>query len=83
MGVFNLDADLHNADWTKQSWDLPPYKSAEFLSAIKASGMNLATFKALPVYQHAVAKGLIVNDGWAGDKVAKMIASTAEFFKHD
>ncbi len=66
--IINVDQDLHNADWTKQSWDLPPYKSKKFNDYLKTSGMTLDSFKRLPVYRSAVRKGLIVNDEWAGNK---------------
>jgi hypothetical protein len=61
---FEFDADLENADWTKQTWDLPPYKSPQF----NALGFNLKNFRKLPVYKHAVANGLIRNDTWVGVK---------------
>jgi SPP1 gp7 family putative phage head morphogenesis protein len=60
----SFDDTLENADWLKQSWDLPPYKSPEFLSIFP----DLDAFRRLPVYQHAVASGLIANDTWAGEK---------------
>lgn len=47
----NIDADLENADWTKQTWDLPKYKSKEFMDWLRFSGMTLTQFKKLPVYQ--------------------------------
>lgn len=56
-----VDDGLENADWTKQSWDLPPYKSEEFNSVVT----DLEGFKKTPVYANAVKKGLIVNDRWA------------------
>jgi hypothetical protein len=31
LDVVSFDADIESANWTKQSWDLPPYQSAEFL----------------------------------------------------
>ena len=58
------DANVQNADWTKQSWDLPPYKSPEFLGLLERLGMTLEQFKELPVYHHAVRTGKIVNDIW-------------------
>jgi hypothetical protein len=61
-GIILLDKELHNADWTKQSWNLPPYKSEEFMKQLKLNGMTLENFKKLPVYKWAVRKGLIVND---------------------
>lgn len=57
-----VDSDLENADWTKQSWDLPPYKSDEFNAMVP----DLESFKKSPVYAAAVKKGLIVNDKWVG-----------------
>jgi uncharacterized coiled-coil DUF342 family protein len=62
--VIPLDKELHNADWTKQSWDLPPYKSEEFMEYLKSTGKKLSDFKKLPVYKQAVKKGLIVKDKW-------------------
>jgi hypothetical protein len=56
-----VDDGLENADWTKQSWDLPPYKSEEFNRQVP----DLEAFKKTPVYKDAVKKGLIVNDRWA------------------
>jgi hypothetical protein len=60
--AYNIDADLDNADWTKRTWDLPPYKSPAFMSVVT----DLDTFRHLPVYKAAVEKGWIVNDEWVG-----------------
>ena len=57
--ILNIDADLSNADWTKQSWDLPEYKSKEFMDWLKFSGMTLEQFKKLPVYKLNIANGNI------------------------
>ena len=57
--ILNIDAILDNADWTKQSWDLPEYKSKEFMDWLKFSGMTLAQFKKLPVYKLNIANGNI------------------------
>lgn len=62
------DAVLADADWCKQSWDLPPYKSPEFLEAFP----DLAAFRKLPVYAHAVANGLIGGDEWIGPRIDKL-----------
>lgn len=71
-GVVSLDADLANADWTKQSWDLPPYGTAEFYEAI--GGVDqLEAFKKLPVYNHAVELGLIHDDEWVDHHVRRII----------
>lgn len=46
-----VDEDLTNADWTKQTWDLPfEYGSDEFLEWLKRQDMTLAQFKKLPAY---------------------------------
>ena len=67
-----LDADLANSDWTKQSWDLPPYGTAEFYEAI--GGVDqLESFKKLPVYNHAVEQGLIHDDEWVDHHVRRII----------
>lgn len=63
--IVSPDADLENADWNKQAWDLPPYKSEEFLALYP----DLDSFRKLPVYQHAVAAGLIHDDEWVADYV--------------
>ncbi|MBU0462786.1 hypothetical protein KKA39_03250 [Patescibacteria group bacterium] len=61
----NIDALPHNQDWIKTlSWNLPAYKSTEFLATIT----DLNKFKHLPLYKSAVQKGLIQNDVWAGPK---------------
>ena len=57
--VLNIDANLENADWTKQSWDLPKYKSKEFMDWLESSEMTLAQFKKLPVYNLNLANGNI------------------------
>lgn len=59
----NIDALPHNQDWIKTlSWDLPAYKSEEFLDGVD----DLEHFKTLPIYKSAVQKKLIVNDRWKG-----------------
>jgi len=69
---FSPDADLTNADWTKQSWDLPPYLSPEFFDAI-GGPQNLEGFKQTPVYNHAVEQGLIIDDEWAADSIQPVV----------
>ncbi len=63
MQTINLDADLASADWCKQTWDLPPYKSQEFFAIVS----DLDAFRQLPVYLAAVQSGLIYDDEWVGD----------------
>lgn len=57
--MLNIDADLNNADWTKMSWDLPKYKSKEFMDFLKSSGITLEQFKKLPVYKYNIKNGNI------------------------
>ena len=45
------DADLSNADWTKQSWDLGIDNVEDLRAWLKRQGMTVAAFKALPVYK--------------------------------
>ena len=66
------DATIEGADWTKQGWDLPPYKSPEFFQAI-GGYEQLAAFKQLPVYNRAVEDGKIHDDEWVDDHVRKII----------
>lgn len=61
----NLDSSAENADWTKQSWDFPPYMSKAFLEQVP----DVEAFKETQTYKHAVAKGLILDDEWVGDHV--------------
>lgn len=63
MNTYSPDEDLENSDWTKTTWDLPPYKSAEFFAVIT----DLDAFRKTPVYAAAVAQGLIVDDEWLAD----------------
>lgn len=53
---FDADEPLENADWTKKTWDLPPYNSREFLDQLKFMGMTLEQFKKLPVYKARAIK---------------------------
>lgn len=63
--VITLDSSEDNADWTKQSWDLPPYLSPEFNAIVT----DLNAFKELPIYKRAVETGLIIDDEWAADYI--------------
>lgn len=65
LPTISLDEDLHNADWTKQSWDLPPYKSAAFFRAVH----DLDKFRETPTYKHAVKAGLILDDEWVASHI--------------
>lgn len=50
--AINIDEHLHNADWTKSTWDLLDVNSKKALTEyLKKSGMTLAHFKKLPIYQ--------------------------------
>ena len=72
VGPWSPDADLNDADWCKQAWDLPPYKSTDFFDAIGGPD-QLPSFRKLPVYNHAVASGLIHDDEWVDDHVMRII----------
>jgi hypothetical protein len=50
------DADLSNADWTKQSWDLGINNVEDLRAWLKRQGTTVAAFKALPVYKLNVGK---------------------------
>jgi hypothetical protein len=54
--MLNLDADSMNADWTKQTWDLPATNAKELRAYLKASGQTVEHFKQLPVYKFNVGK---------------------------
>ena len=48
MAAIQIDANLENSDWTKQSYDLPTgEKLKQFL---KLNGMTMDDFKKLPAY---------------------------------
>lgn len=64
------DETLAGADWIKKGWDLPPYGSADFYSAIGGHD-KLDAFKKTPAYQHAVDRGLIHDDEWVADHVQR------------
>ena len=49
--MLNIDAYPMNADWTKQTWDLPAKNVDELRAYLKASGQSAEHFKALPVYK--------------------------------
>lgn len=52
--MVNLDADLRNADWTKQTWDLIDVTTEEELVRyLRGKGMSLEAFKRLPAYKAA------------------------------
>lgn len=63
----NIDSDPMNADWPKRTWDLPPYKSEEFMRFLQSSGTTLEEFRKLPVYVFAVQRGVIVDGEWVGN----------------
>ena len=71
------DEDLQNADWTKQTWDLPEYGSDEFNEFLVHNGITLEQFKKLPVYLHAVKSGLINEE----DESIKILYGLSATFK--
>ena len=54
--MLNLDANPMNADWTKQSWDLPCNDVKSLRAYLKAGEQTVAHFKELPVYKLNVDK---------------------------
>lgn len=62
--IINLDSEAMNADWAKRTWDLPAYKSPEFMNFLRFTGSTLDQFRNTPVYRFAVVQGLIVDDEW-------------------
>ena len=46
--IIEIDADLENSDWTKQSYDLP--KGEELEEFLLTQQMTMTTFKKLPAY---------------------------------
>jgi hypothetical protein len=54
------DADPRNADWPKRKWDLPPYKSNEFMEYLHATNRSVSHFRKTPVSLFAVESGLSV-----------------------
>ncbi len=49
--TLRVDESIDNADWTKQSWDLP-YDNVEDLHAyLDAQGITVEHFKTRPVYR--------------------------------
>lgn len=66
--IISLDSNSINADWTKRTWDLPPYKSKEFMDFLRSTGSSLEQFKRTNVYRFAVNEGLIVDDEWGQER---------------
>lgn len=50
------DRDLMNADWTKQTWDLPVDNVEDLRRYLRAQGTSVKHFKTLPVYKLNVDK---------------------------
>jgi hypothetical protein len=63
---YSPDATVRGADWTKQSWDFPPYKSADFLESI-GGVEQLPAFRTTSAYLFAVERGIIHDDEWILD----------------
>jgi len=57
--MINIDEILNNADWTKRTWDLPKYKSKEFMKLLKFNKMTLEHFRTLSVYKWNIKNGNI------------------------
>jgi hypothetical protein len=50
------DANLLNADWTKQSWDLDANTVEKLREYLESTGQTVERFKSLPVYRLDVDK---------------------------
>lgn len=48
--MLNIDAQTMNADWTKQSWDLPCETLHELRVYLAETNTTVEHFKTLPVY---------------------------------
>jgi hypothetical protein len=56
MAPIFIDSDPYNADWTKQTWDLPPTNIGELRLFLREYEYSVAHFKSLPVYYMNVDK---------------------------
>lgn len=54
--MLQIDRDVHNADWTKQTWDLPFDNVEDLREWLTSQEMSVEKFKALPVYYLNVEK---------------------------
>lgn len=55
--IFNIDADVYNADWPKRTWDLLDIDSVEKLRAyLESRKISVESFKKLPIYIWNVEK---------------------------
>jgi hypothetical protein len=52
----SVDENAANADWTKQTWDLPAHSVEELRAYLRARKIDVAHFKTLPVYTLNVNK---------------------------
>lgn len=66
MKPIDLDATTESSDWTKTTWDLPPYGSPEFFEAMP-DDYDDAVFRRTPAYLAAEAEGLIKDGEWVAD----------------
>ena len=56
IGTLSPDAMTENADWTKQTWDLPVHSVEELRAYLEARDITVEHFKTLPVYTLNVEK---------------------------
>mgnify|MGYP001612888692 FL=1 len=55
--MINIDADINNADWSKQTWDLLNISNKqELLEYLEKTNKSLEDFKKLPAYKFNVDK---------------------------
>lgn len=65
MQTFSPDAEPDGADWLKGTWDLPPYKSPDFMRMFP----DLGEFRKSVTYRRAEEAGLIFDDEWMEDHI--------------
>jgi hypothetical protein len=54
--IIDVDANLEDADWTKQTWDIPASDIEELREFLRAHRMTVREFKRKPVYKLNVGK---------------------------
>ena len=64
--VLDIDADPRNANWLSFTWELPPYKSPDFMVWLETQEMTLEQFRETRPYRRACEGFIIVNDEWVG-----------------
>lgn len=66
MGTGLIDFPNNSADWLKDQWTWPEYKSKAFYDRLETAGVKLREFQTWQIYIGAVRDGLIIDDEWSG-----------------